>query len=265
MKFFKIGEISKLYKISSDILRYYEREGLLVPEKRGGNGYRYYSNKQIWKLGTIRALRNLGVGLEEIKEYLKERNLKATNDLIEFQLDVVDKKIEDLLKIKRNLEEKKRYLYETHKVLTEEIQVRWIPKRMCYRSYKSVFTDWEIDLELKKLKYLESKSEGEYFASNRVGAIVDKNGFQEDLYNLYEGTTLIDKEGDYEIKEGNYIVYTYRGPYERIGNHYKIIKDYMKEKHLKVDGEIIEIFKIDICETEDEREFLTEIQIPIKK
>ena len=41
-KFYKIGEISKLYNISSDILRYYEKIGLITPDMRGENGYRYY-------------------------------------------------------------------------------------------------------------------------------------------------------------------------------------------------------------------------------
>ena len=48
-KLYKIGEISKLYNISNDILRYYEKIGLLVPDIKKENGYRYYSEKQLWK------------------------------------------------------------------------------------------------------------------------------------------------------------------------------------------------------------------------
>lgn len=40
-QYFKIGEISKLYQIGVDSLRYYEELGLLTP-KRGKNGYRLY-------------------------------------------------------------------------------------------------------------------------------------------------------------------------------------------------------------------------------
>ena len=39
--FYKIGEIAALYGISTDILRYYEELGILVP-RRAPNGYRVY-------------------------------------------------------------------------------------------------------------------------------------------------------------------------------------------------------------------------------
>ena len=72
-KLYKIGEISKLYNISSDILRHYEKIGLIIPDARDENGYRYYSQKQIWKLNNIRNLRNLGVGLKEITDFMEDR------------------------------------------------------------------------------------------------------------------------------------------------------------------------------------------------
>ena len=39
--YYKIGEIAALYGISTDILRYYEELGILVP-RRAPNGYRIY-------------------------------------------------------------------------------------------------------------------------------------------------------------------------------------------------------------------------------
>lgn len=41
-KYFKIGEIAKLYHIGTDSLRYYEKLGILTP-KRSENDYRLYS------------------------------------------------------------------------------------------------------------------------------------------------------------------------------------------------------------------------------
>lgn len=85
-KLYKIGDISKLYNISNDILRYYEKIGLLTPDVRGENGYRYYSEKQLWKLNNIRSLRGLGVGLKDITNFLQTRSIKKTEEMIEFQL-----------------------------------------------------------------------------------------------------------------------------------------------------------------------------------
>ncbi len=57
--FYKIGEIAALYGVSTDVLRYYEELGILVP-RRGSNGYRIYRTEDLWCLNIIRDLRELG-------------------------------------------------------------------------------------------------------------------------------------------------------------------------------------------------------------
>ena len=76
-QYFKIGEISKLYQIGVDSLRYYEELGLLTP-KRGKNGYRLYRLDDIWRLNVIRDLRGLGFSMERIREYLTNRSIDTT-------------------------------------------------------------------------------------------------------------------------------------------------------------------------------------------
>lgn len=262
---YRIGEISKLYNISTDILRHYEKIGLLSPEKREGNGYRYYSNKQIWKLGTIRALRMLGIGLDEISGYLKKRSIEKTKDLVDFQLGVIESKLEDLEDLKEQLRDKKEYLGKMDKEIQYgRIEKRYIEDRRCFKRHKSVVTDWEMDLELKKLKKKSKTSESEHFAASKVGALVDLDGYKHSLYNIYQGTFLIHSQGESRLKAGEYLVLNYRGPYRLCDKYYTKIKEYIEKNRLEVDGEILEIYKIDIFETDDEEEFITEIQVPIK-
>ena len=64
-KYFKIGEISRMYHIGADSLRYYEKLGILRP-KRGENQYRFYRTEDIWRLNVIRELRGLGFSMEFI-------------------------------------------------------------------------------------------------------------------------------------------------------------------------------------------------------
>ena len=64
--YYKIGEISRLYGIGTDSLRYYEELGILKP-RRDQNGYRLYSLKDIYKLNVIRDLRLLDFSMEQIK------------------------------------------------------------------------------------------------------------------------------------------------------------------------------------------------------
>ena len=78
-QYYKIGEISKLYQIGPDSLRYYEELGILTP-KRAENGYRMYGLHDLWRLNVIRDLRRLDFSMEQIGEYLKNRSVDTTKE-----------------------------------------------------------------------------------------------------------------------------------------------------------------------------------------
>ena len=67
----KIGEFSKLCRVSARMLRYYDRCNLLPPAKVDKfTGYRLYSPAQIPVLFRIVQLRDMGFGVEEMAEIL---------------------------------------------------------------------------------------------------------------------------------------------------------------------------------------------------
>ena len=72
-----ILEFSKLTGINRDNLRFYDRIGLLKPEIRGENGYRYYTRRQLGSAYLIGGLRLLGVGIEDIRRYSAGRTHEA--------------------------------------------------------------------------------------------------------------------------------------------------------------------------------------------
>lgn len=75
---FKIGEFSKLVRVSPRMLRHYEQQGLLQPtEVDRFTGYRLYSASQIPLLSQIIELRDMGFGIEEIKKLLPKYNDRA--------------------------------------------------------------------------------------------------------------------------------------------------------------------------------------------
>ncbi len=70
---FKIGDFSKLCRVSVRMLRYYDEMGLLKPARVDNfTGYRYYSAHQLSRLNRILALRDLGLSLDQIAQILKE-------------------------------------------------------------------------------------------------------------------------------------------------------------------------------------------------
>jgi DNA-binding transcriptional MerR regulator len=68
-----IGAFSSKSGLSADILRHYERLGLLVPTRQA-NGYRQYHPSQLERAEQIRVLRQLDMPLGEIAALLKSKN-----------------------------------------------------------------------------------------------------------------------------------------------------------------------------------------------
>ena len=70
---FRIGEFSRLSRVSVRMLRHYDQLGLLKPSHTDSfTNYRYYSADQLPRLNRILALRDLGFSLEQIAGMLDE-------------------------------------------------------------------------------------------------------------------------------------------------------------------------------------------------
>jgi DNA-binding transcriptional MerR regulator len=65
-----IQHIAKLAGTTSRTLRHYDDVGLLEPSSIGHNGYRYYDQAALVRLQRILLLRELGLGLPQIKDVL---------------------------------------------------------------------------------------------------------------------------------------------------------------------------------------------------
>lgn len=67
---YSAGAFARMCQTTRDTLRYYEKQGILVPKKSEKNGYHYYSYAQISSYYFISTFRGLGCSVEDIKEYL---------------------------------------------------------------------------------------------------------------------------------------------------------------------------------------------------
>ncbi len=74
-----ISDFATLANISRKTLIYYDSIGLLCPDHIGDHGYRYYTRRQIDTAMVINVLAEMGMNLDRIKEFLKNR--KSLNEL----------------------------------------------------------------------------------------------------------------------------------------------------------------------------------------
>ncbi|NYV74459.1 MerR family transcriptional regulator [Streptomyces sp. UH6] len=117
----RIGELSRLTGASRRLLRYYEEQGLIVPE-RGVNGYREYDDRYVDRVRQIRGLLASGLPTRIIKQILpcldKPRSIHfpdATPEMLALLTGERDRLSERIDVLIRNRDAMSEYLAEVEK------------------------------------------------------------------------------------------------------------------------------------------------------
>lgn len=89
-----IKEVSQKYNISQDTLRYYERVGLIPTVARTSGGIRNYTENDLGWVENAICMRNAGVPIKALIEYMKlyqegDETFEARRQLLQEQLDAL--------------------------------------------------------------------------------------------------------------------------------------------------------------------------------
>lgn len=103
-----IGKLAVIASTKVQTIRYYEEIGLIRPFTRTEGGHRLYGPEDVRRLKFIRHARELGFGIEEIRELLHlsdnpETSCSAADTITRSHLEQVDIRITKLKALKKEL------------------------------------------------------------------------------------------------------------------------------------------------------------------
>ena len=106
-----IAEVSKKYDLTPDTLRYYERRGLLSGVPRNSNGIRNYDEVSCKRIEFIKCMRNAGVEIEILIEYMSlfekgKSTVEARKKLLEEQREKLQAKQKNITETLERLDYK---------------------------------------------------------------------------------------------------------------------------------------------------------------
>lgn len=98
-----ISEVSKMYELSADTLRYYERVGLIPAVNRNKSGIRDYTEEDCRWVEFVKCMRGAGLPIEVLIEYVSlfqqgDETIEARKVLLVEQRKQLIEKMEDMKK-----------------------------------------------------------------------------------------------------------------------------------------------------------------------
>jgi DNA-binding transcriptional MerR regulator len=281
---FKIGEFSRLSRVSIRMLRHYDQLGLLTPSQTDQfTGYRYYSADQLPRLNRILALRDLGFSLEQIAGMLDEE--LSTDQLL------------GMLKLKRAEVEEQMQL-EQQKLARLEVRIRQMGESPRHGAYDVVLRDIEPELAAT---YREVAADDdriqqmfdlvEVYVAQYEGARADKPPFSiyyDDEYREKDVDAEVAVPLKYAISESesihvrhfprlsNVACVVHVGEYAEIYQAYNALLAWIEANEYRMVGPIREVYlrfgadglNFELPPTylgSDENEYVTELQLSVEK
>lgn len=268
-KLFQIGDVAKMFHISTGSLRHYEQAGLLRPEYTDPDtGYRYYSIRQFEVLNTIRYLRVLDMPLDQIGDFLQNRDIEVIEEKLLKQKELVAGKQKELAAIERKIDHRLNQLRDAHSqeldvirlIQTPPCRIVWIQDSLKPKSY--------LDLEYSIRRLEENQKESVVFLG-KVGVGISKENLLAGRFDEYDCVFLVLDEEDCfvgEVKEHPEelcVSIRFCGVHKEAPVRYHILMEYVRNHELEIGGFSREITLIDDGITKDPEKFVTEIRIPV--
>lgn len=269
---YSIGKVGEICKITPKALRYYDKMGVLSPNKvSNDNGYRYYSKKNLLAVPVIKYYKQSGFKLEEMKEFLEG----TTYDFFDKRFR---SKIDELGELEKEINLKKRSVKDWHDLIVEaqmviennacDVSVKYIDNKTVTffnQGFKYDYMDSIINIEFSN--YIDNMN-------NAVtGPVIicfpsfrDKVQGKCDKVKIMQQTILKCREEVTEEFGGWMAVACYHiGAHETINETYKKMEKWSKDHDYICCDESYERYVTDYWTTKNTDKFVTEILIKIKK
>ena len=107
-----VSQLARICNITPKTLRYYDKIQLFSPVKIGENQYRYYEPEQMNTLRTILYYRSLGMGLEQIHNYMDLNLLEDPKKMLPILQDHLEK-------IQQEIKEKERLIHDVENAIQQ--------------------------------------------------------------------------------------------------------------------------------------------------
>lgn len=269
----KIGDFSKLSRISIRMLRHYDEIGLLMPEEVDTcTSYRYYSEAQLPQAGRIQMLKAMGFGLSMIREILsKYEDAEELQRFLLIKREEIEGEMEDMKQRLQLLDNTINWLRKDGNIMGYTVTLKTLPERYV-ASVRKVIPNYACEGDLWRILMEETAPlsiqdgnpcytlavfhDGEYKETD-VDVEVQKS-----VTGSYPDTEHVKFKTVPAVEMASV---TYKGSYEQISMVNAALASWICENGYEMDGLSFSIYHVSPHETQNPEEYVTEVCYPVKK
>ncbi|RGU95923.1 MerR family transcriptional regulator [Clostridium sp. AF15-17LB] len=261
-RYLTTGEFARLTGVTKHTLFHYDAIGLLCPEVKLDNGYRYYTFSQLDIFEIISSLKELNMPLQEIKAYVDGRTPESLLKLFERENLIIEERMQKLRQMQRWMKEKADCIQSGISAPPEEICVRHEEKRYMVLSgiESSDEMGWSIEIG-NFLDYCEEHGiRSPYGISFRQNLADIMEGTYDSYRTLYQLLSAKPKKVAYEVRpEGDYVTAYHKGRWQDIGMAYRRLVQYAQDNRIELTEHFYEDYLLDGLTVQQEEDYLTKI------
>ena len=263
-----VSQFAKLHNVNKRTLHYYDEIGIFSPDYKGDNGYRYYDYMQGVDFEYIKMLKELNMGLDEIKRYIDNPNEEDFKEIADVKIKEIDQEIRTLNRRREVLEDKLKKLNKCDDVRKKN-SVKVIEceeQKFFYTPFK--FEDDDLKQLISHIKDVWTVDE----YCKGIGSFISVDKIQRGEFEEYDGL-FIEMLDDMESKntkntiikpKGKYICAYHMGDWDTLPDFYDEIVKYAEENNLTLVGYSFEIGMNDFA-ISDMEDYITQIMIRVEE
>lgn len=261
-KLLTISEFAALSGIKRANLIYYDEIEVLKPVYRGKNNYRLYSYMQLDLAYVILSLRNMGISLDEIKEYAQGRSPNKALELFSKHIQTVDHEIEKLQWIKEIMSQYIAKISTCKDIASPKIELVQLEKEtICLGPAID-----EVDAKLESMLDFVMLCHGNGIdLVNHTGKLFTQQSMQNKKWSTPDRFYIRTSNGNYQTEKGLYLVLYDRSDDLNKDVLYEKLLNYIKENNLEICGNTYEEYPLDEISINNPNDYLIKIFTKVRQ
>ncbi|WP_462410505.1 MerR family transcriptional regulator [Neobacillus sp. Marseille-QA0830] len=267
-KFLSTGEFAKLCKVNKQTLFYYDQIGLLSPIVKDEKGYRYYSIQQLEVFMVIGLLKEIGMSLGDIQQYMQNKSPESFLSLMYRKKEEITKKRQEMEAKEKMMETTIELMKQASQLDFQDITLEELPEVTLYLSRNIENTAGD-DFVKVVSDFIDELYELHLDTGYPIGGITKREQVLKGEFTNYSYLYIEQPEPKaghpyFKSVKGSFLIGYHIGDEKTIHKTYKRLFAEMERLHVSLGDYVFEEYVYDTLVKNRKEDYVTKIMIQVR-